>query len=155
MEYLIYKSVHLLGVVMILGNVTVTAIWKVFADRTRDARVIAFAQRLVTITDWAMTVGGIVLILVGGFGATAVGGIHPFGQRWLIWGEILFAVSGTIWMFILVPIQIRQARMARAFANGGEIPEAYRRESRRWITWGVIATVPLIAAVWVMTAKPG
>jgi len=153
-DYLFYKWLHLIGVVMILGNVTVTAVWKVFADRTRDARVVAFAQRLVTITDWSLTVGGIVLILVGGFGATTVGGIHPFGQRWLIWGEILFALSGSMWLFILVPIQIRQARMARAFTEGGEIPEAYWRESRRWIVWGVISTLPLIAAVWVMTAKP-
>jgi uncharacterized membrane protein len=153
-DYLFYKWLHLIGVVMILGNVTVTAVWKVFADRTRDARVVAFAQRLVTITDWSLTVGGIVLILVGGFGATTAGGIHPFGQRWLIWGEILFALSGSMWLFILVPIQIRQARMARAFSDGGEIPEAYWRESRRWIVWGVISTLPLIAAVWVMTAKP-
>ena len=27
-------------------------------------------------------------------------------------------------------------------------------DARRWITWGIIATIPLVAAVWVMIAKP-
>jgi uncharacterized membrane protein len=154
-SYALYKWLHVLGVILLLGNVTVTAVWKVFADRSGDPRVIAFGQRLVTITDWFCTLTGIVLIMVGGFGATAVGGIAPFGAGWLRWSEGLFVLSGAIWLCILVPTQIRQARMAREFAHGGEIPEAYKRDARRWITWGVIATIPLVAATWVMVAKPG
>ena len=34
MSYEIAKFVHLTGVVMLMGNITVTAIWKYFADRT-------------------------------------------------------------------------------------------------------------------------
>jgi uncharacterized membrane protein len=153
-SYTVFKWLHVVGVIMIVGNVTVTAVWKVFADRTGDARIIAFGQRLVTITDWSMTLGGIVLLLVGGFGATVVAGVHPFGQRWLIWGEALFGLSGAMWLGILVPTQIRQARMARDFASDGEVPQAYKRDARRWIIWGIIATIPLLVAVWVMTAKP-
>jgi uncharacterized membrane protein len=33
--------VHLFGVVIFLGNIIVTAFWKVMADRTRDPRNIA------------------------------------------------------------------------------------------------------------------
>ncbi len=153
-NYLVFKWLHVLGVVMILGNVTVTAVWKVFADRSGDPRIVAFGQRLVTITDWSLTVGGIALTMIGGFGATAAAGIDPFGAYWLRLGEALFAVSGVIWIGILVPAQIRQARLARQFANGGVIPDAYRRDARRWIVWGIIATLPLIGALWVMIAKP-
>jgi len=35
------------------------------ADCGRDPRVIAFAQRQVTLTDWIFTAGGVVLILSG------------------------------------------------------------------------------------------
>ena len=55
MTYDILKLLHLLGVVLLLGNVTVTSIWKVYADGTRDPRIIGFAQRLVTVTDWFFT----------------------------------------------------------------------------------------------------
>jgi len=34
------------------------------------------------------------------------------------------------------------------------VSEAYRRDSRRWLFWGIVATLPLVAAVYVMVAKP-
>jgi uncharacterized membrane protein len=152
--YATFKFLHVLGAIILVGNVTVTAVWKVFADRTHDARVVAFGQRLVTITDWSLTTAGIVLIIVGGYGAALTAGMDLFGARWLVWGQILFAVSGTIWAAILIPAQVRQARAARVFATGGEISEGYRRDSRRWLVWGVLATVPLVVAVWLMVWKP-
>ncbi len=153
--YDVLKFLHVLGVVMLVGNVTVTAVWKVFADRTGDARVIAFGQRLVTLTDWSLTLGGILLIAIGGFGAALVTGINPFGARWLVEGQALFVLSGLMWTMILIPTQIRQARQARAFVDGGEIPAQYRRDALRWIVWGIIATFPLLGAIWLMIAKPG
>jgi hypothetical protein len=33
--YLAFKVIHLLGVVLFLGNIIVTAVWKTLADRTR------------------------------------------------------------------------------------------------------------------------
>lgn len=154
MTYEFFKSVHLLGVIILLGNVTVTAVWKVFADRTGDAVVVAFAQRLVTLTDFSLTMSGITLVIGGGYGMALVAGINPFAPGWLVWGQLLFVLSGLIWLGILVPLQIRQARAARAFVPEAPVPEPYRRDARRWIVWGIIATLPLFAAVWVMTAKP-
>ena len=154
MLYDLLKTLHLVGVVVLIGNVTITAFWKVFADRTGDTRLIAHAQHMVTVTDWVFTLGGIVLIYGGGFGAALVAGLDPFEPGWLLWGQLLFAVSGVIWLGVLVPAQVRQARQARAFAADGAIPEAYRRDGRRWLVWGIVATVPLVAAIWVMVAKP-
>ena len=56
-DYLVFKLVHIFGIILFLGNIIVTALWKVQADRTRDPRIIAFAQRLVTLTDWVFTFG--------------------------------------------------------------------------------------------------
>lgn len=57
-SYLTLKSLHLAGVAIFLGNIVVTGWWKAMADRTRDARIIAFAQRQVTLTDWVFTAEG-------------------------------------------------------------------------------------------------
>lgn len=154
MLYLTFKYIHLLGVVMLVGNVTVTAVWKVFADRTGDPRIIAFGQHLVTLTDWSLTLGGILLIAIGGYGSALAIGLNPFVPGWMIWSQVLFVVSGLIWIFILIPAQIRQAHAARTFADGGEVPKTYQRDALLWIIWGIIATLPLLGAIWLMVLKP-
>lgn len=50
--YLTLKSLHILRAVIFLGNIIVTGWWKVMADRSRDLKIIAFAQRQVTLTDF-------------------------------------------------------------------------------------------------------
>jgi uncharacterized membrane protein len=153
MSYDAFKVVHLTGVVIFLGNIIVTGIWKVMADRTGDPRIIAYAQRLVTITDWIFTAGGVVLILLGAYGMVFTAGLDP-RQSWLAWGQSLFVASGVIWIAILIPTQIVQGRQARAFAAGGPIPGTYWRHSRRWMIWGTIATVLPLANLYVMVFKP-
>ncbi|MBM3544527.1 MAG: DUF2269 domain-containing protein [Alphaproteobacteria bacterium] len=153
-SYLAFKIVHILGVVLFLGNIIVTGVWKVLADRTNDPRTIAYAQTLVTLTDWIFTAGGVVLILIGAYGMVWVAGLNPLGPAWLIWGQSLFIASGIIWVAILIPTQIAQAREARAFADGGPIPETYWRQSRRWVIWGTIATLLPLANLYFMVVKP-
>jgi uncharacterized membrane protein len=65
MTYFIFKILHILGVVLFLGNIIVTGVWKVMADRTGEPRTVAYAQQLVTLTDWIFTAGGVVLIIIG------------------------------------------------------------------------------------------
>ncbi len=149
--YEILKLLHVLGAVILIGNVTVTAFWKVFADRTGDARVIAHAQIGVTVTEWMFTLPAIVLVLGGGYGMTFYAGLD-LGARWLVLGQALFLISGLIWLFILVPLQIRQARLARDLKPGQPIDASYREACRQWLVWGIGATIPLIAALYFMIA---
>lgn len=153
MAYGVLKILHLLGIVMLLGNVTVTAAWKFYADKTGNPVIMAHAQRLVTITDWAFTFWGIVLTVVGGYGAAWWVGLDPLRTPWIVWAEGLFATSGVVWLVVLVPIQVRQARQARQFGRDGVIPGDYLRSGRVWLIWGLVATAPLIAAFYVMVFK--
>ena len=154
MTYEIAKFVHITGIVMLMGNITATAIWKLFADHTGNPVIIAFGQRLVTITDWSLTLWGIILTIAGGYMAAYLGGWSLIGERWLLLSQGLFVLSGLMWLGVLVPVQIRMARAARALGAGDPIPDTYRRDSRAWLVWGLIATVPLVAATWLMVAKP-
>jgi len=152
--YEFFKALHILGLILMVGNVTVTAFWKVFADRTSDTKIMAFAQWLVTVTDFSFTLTGGFLMVVGGYGAALVAGIPLFSTPWLVMGQLMLGVSGAIWLCILVPIQIRQARYAQDFAIIGEVPAAYRKESRTWLVWGLISTIPLTAGMYFMVFKP-
>ena len=44
-----WLTMHIIGVVLFLGNIIVTAVWKMLAYRTREAAVVAFGQRLVVV----------------------------------------------------------------------------------------------------------
>ena len=154
MSYEAFKVVHLFGVIVFLGNIIVTGVWKAMADRTGDAKTVAFAQRLVTLTDWLFTAGGIGLILVGAYGMAAVAHLDLRHTAWLIWGQTIFVASGIIWVVALMPTQIVQARQARAFADGGRIPDSYWRHGRRWLICGTVATVVPLANLYFMVFKP-
>jgi uncharacterized membrane protein len=148
-----WLTMHIIGVVLFLGNILVTAVWKMLADRTRDAAVVAYAQRLVLTTDVAFTATGVVLILVSGqVMAEDFGGV--FGPTWLTVGWSFFITSGVIWLTILVPIELKQARLAREFRAGGTIPARYWRLSTLWAIFGGIATVLPFINVFLMVFKP-
>ena len=152
--YLLLKGLHILGAVLFLGNIIVTGWWKVMADRTRNPMIVAFAQRQVTLTDYVFTAGGVVLILATGIGNAVLHDIDYLRIRWLAWGFWLFVISGVIWVLILIPVQMKQARMARQFANGGIIPESYWRLGRIWNVFGAVATVLPLANIYWMVFKP-
>ena len=148
-----WLTLHILGVVLFLGNIIVTAVWKMLADRTRDPSVVAYAQRLVTITDVAFTATGAGLILVAGqVLAGRFGGV--FGPSWLTWGWSLFIASGVIWLAVLVPVEVMQARLARGFEAGADIPERYWRLSRIWAIVGALAALLPLVALYFMVFKP-
>lgn len=151
--YALCKTLHILGLVLMLGNVTVTALWKVFADRTCKPQIMAFSQWLVTVTDFSFTLSGGFLMVIGGYGAAYVSGL-PITTPWLLVGQMMLGMAGAVWVGILVPIQIRQAAWARDFAITGDVPAGYRKASSTWLVWGLLSTVPLGIGMWVMVAKP-
>jgi uncharacterized membrane protein len=154
MSYDAWLSLHILGVVLFLGNIIVTAVWKMLADRTRNPPVVAYAQRLVTVTDIAFTATGAVLIVVAGQAmASEFGGVFG-GPLWLTLGWSLFIASGVIWLALLVPIEVMQERLARSFRDASTIPDRYWRLSRLWAVFGLIATVLPLFNLYLMVFKP-
>ena len=152
-NYQLLKSLHLLGVAIFLGNIIVTALWKVLADRTGSPSIVAYAQRLVTITDFAFTaVGAILIVVTGNMMATQFVGV---GQvLWLSWGWGLFIASGLIWVFILIPVQFKQAKLAKVFSTAEKVPENYWALSKYWGIFGIIATILPLVNLYFMVFKP-
>jgi uncharacterized membrane protein len=152
-NYQLLKSIHLLGVTIFLGNIIVTAVWKMLADKTKTPAIVAYAQRLVTITDFVFTAIGATLIVISGrMMSTKFGEIGDI--LWLSWGWWLFVASGVIWLLILIPIQTKQARLAKAFSTQETIPENYWVLSKYWAIFGMIATILPFANLYFMVFKP-
>jgi len=152
-DYLVLKSLHILGVVLFLGNIIVTAFWKILADLSNDGKIISFSQRLVTYTDIIFTGTGVILIAVTGAVMAQSYGSY-WDVKWLFWGISLFAASGLIWVIVLIPVQIILYRIAQSMKNESIVPARYWAYERIWSIFGVIATLlPLVNLYW-MVFKP-
>jgi uncharacterized membrane protein len=153
MLYQVLKFVHVTGVVLLLGNVTITAFWKVMADRSGDTTMMAHAARNVIIADYIFTLAGIALILIGGYGMAYHASLDIVRRDWLGYSQVLFLVSGVLWIGVLIPLQIKLSRLAKSIAEDPDARRDFARMSRTWLVWGIIATIPLVAATYVMIVK--
>lgn len=147
------KTLHLLGVVLLVGNIIVTAFWKIMADRTRDLAVIRFAVRVTNWADvWFTFVGSVLLLAAGHAMAASATGLLQ--AAWLRWAYALFVVTGVLWVAILIPVQRAQARLLYPLTPDAAIPQAYWRLALIWAVVGALATVLPLASLYLMTVKP-
>ena len=157
LDYQTLKILHLFGVIIFMGNIIITGWWKTMADRTGDARTIAFAQNQVTVTDWIFTFGGVLILLIAAFGMVYQMNsdimAEIYSTNWLWWGYHLFLISGIIWVVVLLPMQTLQARMARKFAETGDIPDRYWLYGKIWLWFGILATLIPLANIYWMVVK--
>ncbi len=147
------KMLHIFGAVLFLGNIIVTAFWKTFADLSKDWRVIAFSQKLVTYTDIFFTTVGVLIIAITGI-LMAKQYANYLHLKWIAWGISLFIASGIIWLSILIPLQIKLHIIAKKFKTNQKVSEEYWKLEKFWMIFGIIATVlPLMNLYW-MVFKP-
>jgi uncharacterized membrane protein len=153
MSISIIKFIHIIGVVLFVGNIIVSAFWKVLADRTGDIAVIRYATRTVNRADIVFTILGIILLLGAGQAmAPEYGGIAA--NKWILRSYILLIGSGAIWALILVPVQIAQSRLLDRLGTLDEMPDRYWRLATIWAVAGTVASVLPLIAIYLMVVKP-
>ncbi|MBV8068175.1 MAG: DUF2269 family protein [Candidatus Eremiobacteraeota bacterium] len=148
MVYLILKLVHVAGVVLFLGNITVGVFWKSYADRTGNAAIMASTMDGIIAADRVFTIPGIIILLIGGVGAALVGKIPFLSTGWLLWGIVAFILSG----LAFGPLSRAQRKISVA-AHAGNFEE-YETLSKGWTLWGTIALLLPIVAFVLMILKP-
>jgi uncharacterized membrane protein len=154
--YLAMKTLHVLAVVLFLGNIITGLFWKAHGDRTADPRIIAHTLAGIIRSDRWFTIPGVVLIIVFGVAAAIFGRLPLLRTGWIWQSIILFIASGLAFMLQVAPLQRRLLALAAAAASGQQWEEStYRQLSRRWEFWGVVAILTPLAAVVLMVFKPG
>jgi uncharacterized membrane protein len=150
------KMLHVFGAMLFVGNVIVTASWKVMADRSRDKKIIAFGQRLVNFTDFLFSAAGVFILLTTGLFMA-----QPYTKDqglwtvpWLAWGLGLLLASVFLWMLVLLPVQTLQASIVRHFSETEEIPKKYWILGRIWIFFGLIAVALPLMNLYFMIFRP-
>lgn len=143
---------HILGAIIFMGNIIVSAAWISLARRLRHTESLRLGVRGVVVTDTIFTLPGLLLLVLnGGILGT------PFfkaGAMWLIISVVLFVITGIIWGAVLVPLQKRLSAMMKATPPGAAVPVEFDPVLRRWFRWGGVATLlPLVSLV-LMVVKP-
>ena len=153
--YIALKILHVAAVVIFLGNLVTGILWKMHGDQTEDPVIIRHTVAGLIRADRWFTIPGVVLILIGGFGAAMVGGLPLIRTKWILIGIVLFTLSGAAYMGRVVPVQRRMLQVARSGVETGQLDwEKYRALTRSWNVWGTIALLTPVLAMIAMIAKP-
>ena len=155
MSYLVWKLLHVLGVVLFVGNITTGILWKVHADRTRNPALIAHACAGLTRSDRFFTMPGVALIVIAGIVAAITGNFPILATGWILWSIALLTISGLAFMLRVAPLQRRMHALAAAGAQEDRFDwPAYEATTRSWNVWGMIALIAPLVAVALMVLKP-
>lgn len=153
--YLIFKLVHIVAVILFLGNIITGLFWKHQADRTNDPRIIANTLSGLIRSDRWFTIPGTVVIVAAGLGTAIVGQIPLLRTGWIFWSIVLFTISGLAFSFRVAPLQVKLAELAQAGVESGQFDQArYQVWSRQWEFWGLVALLTPAIAVGLMVLKP-
>ena len=152
--YLWFKLLHVVAVIVFMGNISLGIFWKDIADRSRDPRIMAHTLRGIILADRFFTIPAIIVIVIGGVATAMAEQIPILATGWILWSIVLFVASG----IAFGPVSRAQRGMeaiASEAVNTGTLDEArYRTFSASWNVWGLIALAAPAIAVALMVLKP-
>ncbi|WP_240414615.1 DUF2269 family protein [Paenibacillus periandrae] len=145
--------IHIIGVVLLVGNIVTAAFWKVRADLQNNPVVIHSAVKNVMLADYVFTLPGIALITVSGIIMAVRSGMPMSGLSWLTVSLILFAISGILWLAVLIPLQRSMIRHSAHSVEQKAVTEGYRRASRYWAVFGIVSTLLPVVILYLMITR--
>lgn len=149
--YQLLKIIHLVAVIIFMGNIITGLFWKMHADGTKNAAIIAHTMRGLIRADRWFTVPGVVVITAAGVYAAIQAGLPLLGTGWIFWSIVAFSLSGVAFGWKVAPLQKELLRMS----TGTDLDwTTYRSKSLQWELWGLFATIMPLIAVVLMVWKP-
>ncbi|MBI2840884.1 MAG: DUF2269 family protein [Acidobacteria bacterium] len=154
MSYTVWKFIHLVCVIVFLGNITTGLFWADHAHKTRDARLIASIFHGLTKSDRWFTIPSVIGIVVSGVKAALIGGLPILATGWILWPIILFSISGIVFGIWVAPLQRRIHRLMQEASSFEQARETYAALHRKFNLWGLVAIGTLVIATAIMAFKP-
>lgn len=147
MDYFTLKALHVIGVVLMVGNVTVTGAWSFYLYRHWRDATIPFrpVARAILWTDLIFTLGGGIMLTVSGVVMALQSKLPILETPWLVKGIVSLSIVTLSWLAILLPDQYRLERT--------EDPATIRKLFIRWSVVGWTGTALLFYALWGMVTK--
>ncbi len=151
MEYTFYKLIHILGVILFLGNIIVGLFWMHIAVRTADTKILAHTLKGIITADMFFTIPGVIIVAATGFMTAGVGHYPIMRTGWIVWPMTLFVISGIAFMAKVGPLQKKMHVLVLSSESYDR--EQFRTLYRSWNIWGTVALLLPIAAAVMMVLK--
>jgi uncharacterized membrane protein len=152
--YLILKLLHVIFVILFLGNITTGLFWHKHAARTRDPKLLFHTMDGIIRSDRLFTTPGVLGILAAGVALAIYGNFPMLSTGWILWTLVLFAISGAIFGMRVAPMQRRLRGMAEQGMAGGFDYAQYHALAVRWELWGAAALLTPVIGLALMVLKP-
>lgn len=154
MDYTYFKLVHLLAVLLFLGNIITGLFWMRQAFKTRNLLIITHTIQVVIRSDRLFTIPGVILITIGGLMSAIHGQIPILGTGWIFWSIVLFTISGIAFMWKVAPLQKKMYRLSigSTSLDDGTWMQIHRAH-KSWEVWGLIALLTPLLAFCMMVLK--
>lgn len=152
MVYLILVLVHVIAVILFLGNITIAPFWKKHAEKSNDRLKVLSTWEGIRRADRLFTMPGVTILLLFGIGAALHGGYNLIETGWIFWSIILYIISGAAFMAKVVPVQKKIVALTKDESNFNW--DDYKKLARQWDIWGSVATITPWIAVILMVIKP-
>ena len=154
--YLLLKMIHVMAVIIFLGNIITGLFWMHHAKRSGNLPLISHTMKGIIKSDQWFTIPGIVIIVAGGFSA-AIHGHYPLLKTgWIFWSLVAFTLSGIAYSWKVAPLQQRIYKMTREEKPGEKENfswEEFHRQYKSWEFWGAVALITPLAALVMMILK--
>jgi uncharacterized membrane protein len=154
MQYFILKSLHVIAVVLFLGNIITGVFWKAHGDRAGTLAARAQALDGIIRSDRWFTLPGVMTIIVTGVLLAMTLQLPLLKTRWIGWSLLLFGISGAVFSARVGPLQKKLLANVQAGLAGNWNQSEYQSLSRAWQLWGWIATGAPVIALVLMVSKP-
>ena len=105
--YLALKLLHVVAVIVFLGNIFTGLFWHAHAARTRDPKLLAHTMDGIIRSDRWFTLPGVVAIIAAGVALAIYGHFPLLRTPWILWTLVLFAISGIVFSVRVAPMQRR------------------------------------------------
>ncbi len=151
MAYLIWKLIHVLAVIIFLGNVTVNIFWKSYAEKSKDRIKIADTFKGIMKTDRIFTMPSVTFLIIFGLGAAMTNSYDLIETPWILWSIVLVIISAFAFMSKLVPLQKKIIALVSDEERFSW--DEYSKLSKLWNFWGIIAVATPYLAVIMMVVK--
>ena len=154
MEYSYLKLIHLIAVMLFLGNIITGLFWMHIAVKTKDLKIINFTMKGIIKADRYFTIPGVIIITAGGFLAAIYGHFPILKTGWILWSIIMFSISGLAFSFKLAPLQKKIYNLTLNKETSTDFDWSnFNKVYFEWDIWGFIALITPLAAFVMMTLK--
>lgn len=154
MEYSYLKLIHLIAVMLFLGNIITGLFWMHIAVKAKDLKIINFTIKGIIKADRYFTIPGVIIITAGGFLAAIYGHLPILKTGWILWSIIMFSISGLAFSFKLAPLQKKIYNLTLNKETSTDFDwNNFNKVYFEWDIWGLFALITPLAAFVMMTLK--